>query len=560
MGIRTQLAAWPAAALLVMLCWEMGCGQEMKLGTVHTIFSTECTPYFTFQVMTVAYTHKRAGQPGNLTRIMSCNDEQWEMFNQEELDIVQTHITPQFSHNPLNDDYYSPYNKPCGVMHWLENVRPQEEWVLVIDSDIIFRQSFLPEELMIENGWALAAYYNYMQGGSNPMAMTHIPTVEPRNDTYGGNLNRRADEVGAFYYLKTRDLIKVAPLWKKYTEDVRGDPMAWKYSGDSFSKKGEKPWISEMYGWVFGMAQLGIKHVIDPTMQIYAGYYASDIPRLIHYGLTHTVLDYSYDKHNHVDFDAFMCPPWDLGGKRSKNKDGGLFPHPPFPHELPEKEMHEQYGQLMTIEFVNTINQALCERHRRVCPSSKQLKEECGRADAIGEELVEMFSLYDPHMCADNPAADCTKKAQQGMCITKWIEMNSHCRATCGLCRKDVPWKIPQSSNPASGDSSRDKNTEPVNVEEFMPLSHHKEYTQGPFLKEKQLNLASKGPAVPIPGLVSMEAGEEKVRSIAAPKGAAPQPMTFWTMVGIFLLIAVGYHYYGRRQRLEKNTEKDCKA
>lgn len=49
--------------------------------------------------------------------------------------------------------------------------------------------------------------------------------------------------------------------------------QAWHLSGDLYSKKpGEKPWISEMYGYVFGAAKLNIWHKWDEASMIYPGY------------------------------------------------------------------------------------------------------------------------------------------------------------------------------------------------------------------------------------------------------------------------------------------------
>lgn len=51
-------------------------------------------------------------------------------------------------------------------------------------------------------------------------------------------------------------------------------PQAWRLSGDIYAKDkpGEKPWISEMYGYVFGAASLGIRHRWDESSMIYPGY------------------------------------------------------------------------------------------------------------------------------------------------------------------------------------------------------------------------------------------------------------------------------------------------
>lgn len=44
-------------------------------------------------------------------------------------------------------------------------------------------------------------------------------------------------------------------------------------SGDAYSKHpGDKPWISEMYGYSFGAAKANVWHKWDPEVMMYPGY------------------------------------------------------------------------------------------------------------------------------------------------------------------------------------------------------------------------------------------------------------------------------------------------
>jgi hypothetical protein len=100
-------------------------------------------------------------------------------------------------------------------------------------------------------GWAVSAFYGYLQGVNNDLALKHVPHVIPRKDNLAGPAGRRGDQVctfeilysipyqpasqgancclqskqvGGFTMMRTEDLTKVLPLWIKYTEDVRADP------------------------------------------------------------------------------------------------------------------------------------------------------------------------------------------------------------------------------------------------------------------------------------------------------------------------------------------------
>ena len=44
-------------------------------------------------------------------------------------------------------------------------------------------------------GTAISAYYGYLKGVDNALALKHVPEVPPRNDTLAGPYGRRGDQV-----------------------------------------------------------------------------------------------------------------------------------------------------------------------------------------------------------------------------------------------------------------------------------------------------------------------------------------------------------------------------
>ena len=63
-------------------------------------------------------------------------------------DAVPTYAHPNFAgYASENGDIYPSYNKPGSVMHWLENADVQEEWIILIDADMIFRKPITPQDL-----------------------------------------------------------------------------------------------------------------------------------------------------------------------------------------------------------------------------------------------------------------------------------------------------------------------------------------------------------------------------------------------------------------------------
>jgi len=69
-----------------------------------------------------------------------------------------------------------------------------EDFVLILDADMIMRRPFIPEELGARKGLGVSAFYGYLKGVNNELAMKHVPEVEPRNDTLAGPLGRRGDQ------------------------------------------------------------------------------------------------------------------------------------------------------------------------------------------------------------------------------------------------------------------------------------------------------------------------------------------------------------------------------
>ena len=48
---------------------------------------------------------------------------------------------------------------------------------------------------MCDTGWAVSAFFGYLKGVQNELALKHIPHVKPRNDTLAGPVGRMGDMV-----------------------------------------------------------------------------------------------------------------------------------------------------------------------------------------------------------------------------------------------------------------------------------------------------------------------------------------------------------------------------
>lgn len=280
--------------------------------TLHTVFSTECNNYFDWQSVALYNSWRRVGQKGKFTRLMACDETPAPGKDV----IPDTHVHKNYAKHPVSGDLYSAYNKPASVAHWLKYGKVTSDFIIVLDADMIFRTAMTASLLGVKLGSPVSARYSYLKGTlpENHMGVkARVPNVE------------KAQQVGGFTVMHREDLTRLAPRWLYWTEQVRLDPDSWANTGDIFNDNGKSgpPWISEMYGYVFAAAEVGIQFQVHDDFMIYPGYAPppEPFPIVLHYGLTFNVRDWAFSKSWYHNFDVTTCP-------------GKMFERPPEPNEL----------------------------------------------------------------------------------------------------------------------------------------------------------------------------------------------------------------------------------
>jgi hypothetical protein len=134
--------------------------------STHVVFSTGCSAYFDWQSLGLAYSHAHVRQPGRLTRLLSsCLDESVRARTLA-LPLMHTHEHPDYGSPAVNGvgDAYAQYNKPAGLLHWLEQQdaadaadaatsgrhasahahkggpRERADFILLLESDMLLRR------------------------------------------------------------------------------------------------------------------------------------------------------------------------------------------------------------------------------------------------------------------------------------------------------------------------------------------------------------------------------------------------------------------------------------
>ncbi|PUZ53422.1 hypothetical protein GQ55_5G051500 [Panicum hallii var. hallii] len=309
---------------------------------IHTLFSTECSSYFDWQTVGLMHSFRLSGQPGNITRLLSCTDE--DLKNYKGHDLAPTHYVPSMSRHPLTGDWYPAINKPAAVLHWLNHVQTDAEFIVILDADMIMRGPITPWEYGAKLGHPVSTPYEYLIGCDNILAKIHT-----RNPS-------ACDKVGGVIIMHIDDLRRFAILWLHKSEEVRADKAhyATNITGDIYASG----WISEMYGYSFAAAEINLRHIIRRDIMIYPGYVP--LPgakyKVFHYGLRFGVGNWSFDKADWRNADVV-------------NTCWAKFPEPPDPDTIMQEGLDARERDLLSIECARALNKALYLHHkRRNCP------------------------------------------------------------------------------------------------------------------------------------------------------------------------------------------------
>jgi len=388
---------------------------------MHTVFSTECTPYFDWQSLGLYDSWRRVGQRGKFTRLMACDEA-----NPPGLDVVpDTHVHPNYATHPVSKDRYTAYNKPFSIKHWLEHVDVEADFIIVLDADMIFRAPMTVDLLGVRRGAPVSALYTYLIGTlpENHMGVkARVPNVE------------RTQQVGGFTVMHREDMRTLAPRWLHWTEEVRNDPDSWANTGDIYNDNGKygPPWISEMYGYVFAAAEVGIEFQVHDDFMLYPGYMPpvdERFPVVVHYGLTFNVLDYAFSKHWYHGF-TVGCP------------DQELFQRPPDPSQLRSRGMIRRRDEIAlhcAWGLYNATRGYAIERCGVKNPSDPPKTSYACRKDSQGvltcdERRVDDTFRGEEAACKDTNEA-CCDWATKGECDKNPSFMLENCPLSCDQCQ-----------------------------------------------------------------------------------------------------------------------------
>jgi hypothetical protein len=319
-------------------------------------------------------------------------------------------------------------------MHFTQEVEIEDEFILYIDADMLLRRTMNPEDYGARKGLVVTEYVWYIQQGiENGLAeqfLSERSAIERAKNTHGG-----------YYHLFHRDdAKKVTPRWLHYTREMRHHPERY-WAGlpgsklrehidtvQKGSKYGDIPWISEMYGYAFAAAEIGLDHLFtrggggvlygDDFLSLnHAGPIAShytlscQIPSVEHY-VPHGKYNqedrknsYKFDKNNFPDFDVTDC------------NDGFLFPEPPRIPIVDE-------AAALCAENAERLNFALCDYYRRNCPRhSRAFQRSLKHCPfSVNGDYSFHFDKVVPAPCGNRDGDEnCKERALSGECRVRFL-------------------------------------------------------------------------------------------------------------------------------------------
>lgn len=305
-------------------------------------------------------------------------------------------------HNPLNNDTSASYNKPASVMHFSQEADFTEDFVLFIDADMLLVKPIDVSEIGARKGIVVSEEVQYMIGTNNGLADAFLPPEAAR----------RATPVGWYHIFHRDDLKVIAPRWLHYCGRVRTEPHRyWKLdgvgidipTGDAYVKRGQAPWIAEMYGYSFAAAEVGVEHRVTHGIVAYPSElpWSGQDPFILHYGIDFNIgPDYNWNKMVFKQLDVLSC--------RRR-----FFGPPPKP-----RNRRESAGA----HVVNILNRAFCDFYSQNCDGQNRMVCPPSERPPPGH-----------NECDDN-AGNCWAWAIDNQCEENPKFMSTTCRRSCNLC------------------------------------------------------------------------------------------------------------------------------
>lgn len=232
---------------------------------IYTVFSTTDSPYMQWQSELLEYSWKRAGQPGELIRLVATDDPNSLPQHRWARSIA----TRQWNIHPFTGDDFAPYNKPASLLEWLTGERPHGT-LLLLDPDCVFRA---PVEREVLPGHPVGQHWiDFHVSDHDPFGLDERFEAMNRHCV---NTRSRVDPVMIPNLIHTDDMQRIALRWLELTGAVRQEVR---------NHQDNPMWESDMFGFIMASAEYGLSHELG-TLGICTNWSPDDVKDapIIHY-------------------------------------------------------------------------------------------------------------------------------------------------------------------------------------------------------------------------------------------------------------------------------------
>jgi hypothetical protein len=264
---------------------------DPSAGAVHTVFSVDGSLYQRWQADLLAYSHRKVGQSGPLTRLFSAYGPPTPFEG-------RTFHTRPYSPHPATGDHYLGYNRVMALRAWLEESPPEEEVILLLDPDCVFLAPLRLTE-PVSRGHPVSQPVFYMDP---------VPQAELLKKH--GLRPELVDAVGIPTLIHRDDLMVLAPLWVQKTEMIRQDPRSRELASAEVDRAGG--WLAETWCYTLAAAALGLRHTTRELARVNTEDLA-DLP-IVHYycPASDTRGNWEWNKWSYRPWERVPDPPDDV--------------------------------------------------------------------------------------------------------------------------------------------------------------------------------------------------------------------------------------------------------
>ena len=189
---------------------------------IYTVICTDVSDYINWQCELLEYTWKRAEQPGELIRLVTC-PAGTELPQHDHAQVIR------IAEPSERTGGYLAFERLFALRDWLESERPEGS-VLIIDPDCVFRRAIIDE---VEPGAPRAQHWVDFRPQPPAQAATWPALIH------------------------TRDLEELLPRWIEATRAVRIATGRWE---------------SDMYGLVTASAAMGLRFSLEETIAAFVNW------------------------------------------------------------------------------------------------------------------------------------------------------------------------------------------------------------------------------------------------------------------------------------------------